>query len=216
MAATSSAAVGRREERRLRQHSLSRNQLLDAAEEVFGTKGYHSATLREVAELAEFSVGSVYSFFGGKDDLYRHVFLRRGDEFVVGVRAVVEAGGPPLDVLRRLVEYEVGFFRSHPHFGRLYLRTASLSQPLPGDDDGEGLATFDEVMSLQSSVITSGQRSRALRKGDPAVLLRILSGIVTAFLSVDPAVTSLGADTKERLRLADLQAMVTAAFGVDR
>jgi AcrR family transcriptional regulator len=50
-------ATGRREQRRQRHQLLSREQLLDAAEEVFGRKGYHATTLKEVAELAELSVG---------------------------------------------------------------------------------------------------------------------------------------------------------------
>ncbi|MEY2448468.1 MAG: hypothetical protein QOH79_1944, partial [Acidimicrobiaceae bacterium] len=60
------SAPSLREERRLRQQEVGRTQLLDAAEEVFGQKGFHDATLKEVAELAEFSVGSVYSFFENK------------------------------------------------------------------------------------------------------------------------------------------------------
>jgi DNA-directed RNA polymerase specialized sigma24 family protein len=55
--------ASRRQERRLLHQDLSRTQLLDAAEEVFGRKGFHATTLKEIAELAEFSVGSVYSFF---------------------------------------------------------------------------------------------------------------------------------------------------------
>ncbi|MDD9372224.1 MAG: helix-turn-helix domain containing protein, partial [Acidimicrobiales bacterium] len=69
--------LSRREQRRLQHQDLSRAQLLDAAEEVFGRKGFHEATLKEVAELAEFSVGSVYSFFTNKDDLFRQIFVRR-------------------------------------------------------------------------------------------------------------------------------------------
>jgi TetR/AcrR family transcriptional regulator len=209
-----SSAVSRREERRQQQHVLSRTQLLDAAEEVFGTKGYHEATLREVAELAEFSVGSVYSFFANKDDLFRQVFLRRGDEFVVGIREVLGVDHGPIEQLWRLVEYEVGFFRAHPHFGRLYLRTANLVRPLPGDGDAGGLETFEEVMALQTSVLAEGQRTGVVRQGDPAVLLRLLSGIVLAFIAVDPVVVTGGDDASERLSLAELTDMVTAAFGV--
>jgi AcrR family transcriptional regulator len=62
-AAPKAAAPGRREARRLAQQSVGRAQLLDAAEFVFGRKGFHETTLKEVADLAEFSVGSVYSFF---------------------------------------------------------------------------------------------------------------------------------------------------------
>ena len=56
-------AESRKAQRRARHHDLSRAQLLDAAEELFGQRGFYETTLKEVAELAEFSVGSVYSFF---------------------------------------------------------------------------------------------------------------------------------------------------------
>src|SRR5690606_26092934 len=88
--------LSRREQRRLHHQEISRAQLLDAAEEVFGRKGFHAATLKEVAELAEFSVGSVYSFFESKDDLFRQIFLRRGEEFMARIREVLEPDGSPV------------------------------------------------------------------------------------------------------------------------
>src|SRR5881394_1303068 len=95
---TAAQAPSRREERRIRQQDVSRSQLLDAAEEVFGRKGFHETTLKEVAELAEFSVGSVYSFFESKDDLFRQIFVRRGAEFMPGLRAVLgDPKGDPTD-----------------------------------------------------------------------------------------------------------------------
>ena len=74
----SDVTASRRQQRRQQHHELSRSQLLDAAEEVFGRRGFHGTTLKEIAELAEFSVGSVYSFFGSKEDLFQQIFLRRG------------------------------------------------------------------------------------------------------------------------------------------
>src|SRR5262245_20940075 len=122
MAKTTNEGASRREQRRLQHQDLSRAQLLDAAEEVFGRKGFHETTLKEVAELAEFSVGSVYSFFENKDDLFRQIFLRRGDEFMAGMRATLAADRSALELLHHLVDFQVGFFREHAHFGRLYLR----------------------------------------------------------------------------------------------
>jgi TetR/AcrR family transcriptional regulator len=86
------SAPSLREERRLRQQEVSRTQLLDAAEEVFGRKGFHDTTLKEVAELAEFSVGSVYSFFESKDDLFRQIFVRRGEDFMASLHARLFSG----------------------------------------------------------------------------------------------------------------------------
>jgi AcrR family transcriptional regulator len=217
MGGATAGAPSRKEARRAQHQELSRNQLLDAAEEVFGTKGYHAATLKEVADRAEFSVGSVYSFFGSKDDLFLHVFLRRGEAFLAGAREVVAIDRSPLDRLRALVAFEVGFFRAHPHFGRLYLRTASLAQPLPGrgevvDGDGAGVQTFQETMALQTQVLVAGQQQGAVRDGDPHALLRLLSGLVLAYIAVDPAVVSEGGDPAEVVPLEVLGDMVVRAF----
>jgi AcrR family transcriptional regulator len=202
------AATSRREQRRLQHQDLSRNQLLDAAEEVFGRKGFHETTLKEVAELAEFSVGSVYSFFENKDDLYLSVFLRRGAEFLPGMEAAA-ADGTPSERLHRLVDFEVGFFREHPHFGRLYLRSTGSSLPVV-EQSGTLRANFERAMQTQAGVIEAGQRAGDFRDGDPLVLARLFSGMVSAYQSTDPAV--MDGTAAERLPLDTLHEMVDAAF----
>ena len=204
--------ASRREERRRVQQDLSRTQLLDAAEEVFGAKGFHDTTLKEIAELAEFSVGSVYSFFENKDDLFLHVFLRRGEEFLPGMEAAATGGDDPVAQLHALVDYEVGFFRDHPHFGRLYLRTSSTTLPgtaLPSS--AEMAANFQRAMDLQAGIFERGRATGVLRDADPQVLGRLLTGLVAAYQSTDPAVVADDPAT-ERLPLADLHDVVERAF----
>src|SRR3954447_23216902 len=158
--------TSRREQRRLRHQDLSRSQLLDAAEEVFGRKGFHETTLKEIAELAEFSVGSVYSFFENKDDLFRQVFLRRGGEFMPAMRDLLATDAPPRDQLHHLVDFQVGFFRKHPRFGRLVLRYSSTVTMSPEHEVDHAIATnFDEAMQLQAAMIARGQAAGELREG---------------------------------------------------
>jgi TetR/AcrR family transcriptional regulator len=205
------APTSRRLQRRQQHQDLSRAQLLDAAEEIFARKGYHETTLREIAELAEFSVGSVYSFFANKDDLFLNVFLRRGDEFMPELRALLGADGAPLERLHRLIDFEVGFFRRHPHFGRLYLRTSSVTSPVAESDVDRALAeNFREAMALQAGLIAEGQAAGQLRGGEPEVLARLFSGMVSAFQAMDPAV--VGETSGAGLPVEDLHAMVDAAF----
>jgi AcrR family transcriptional regulator len=47
----------------------TRAQLLDAAGQVFARRGFHAATLDEVADAAGFTKGAVYSNFATKDEL---------------------------------------------------------------------------------------------------------------------------------------------------
>jgi AcrR family transcriptional regulator len=204
-------AGSRREQRRRQHHELSRAQLLDAAEEVFGRKGFHETTLKEVAELAEFSVGSVYSFFENKDDLFRQIFVRRGDQFMTAMRETLGDDAPPLGQLHRLVDLEVGFFREHPHFGRLFLRYSSatmMSAERPAD--AAVAANYEESMALQAGVFARGQDDASLRSGDPQVLARLFSGLISAYQAMDPAVIS--GTGVERLPLDQLHDLVESAF----
>jgi TetR/AcrR family transcriptional regulator len=205
--------ASRREQRRQLQQDLSRTQLLDAAEEVFGAKGFHDTTLKAIAELAEFSVGSVYSFFENKDDLFLHVFLRRGEEFLPGMEAAATGGDDPVAQLHALVDYEVGFFRRHPHFGRLYLRTSSSSLPGIELPPSRRLAqNFERAMEIQAGIFRRGQATGVLCAGDPLVLGRLISGLVAAYQSTDPAVVADAPTTDERLPLVGLHGIVDRAF----
>jgi TetR/AcrR family transcriptional regulator len=214
--ATTRNATSRREERRLRQQDVSRSQLLDAAEEVFGRKGYHEATLKEVAELAEFAVGSVYSFFENKDDLFAQIFVRRGAEFIPELHAILDdKRASPVEQLHSLVDFEIGFFRAHRHFGRLYLRYSSAAY-LSTDREIDLVMKdrYEDAMQLQAALFRRGQRRKVLRDGDPDVLARLLSGIVSAYQALDPAVVSDDPNPRERLPLADLHDIITDTFVV--
>ncbi len=209
------AAVDRRTQRRLRQQDLSRTHLLDAAEEIFGSRGFALATLKEIAELAGFAVGSVYLFFPSKEELFRHVWVRRGAEFMPGMAEALDAsdGADVVTRLHRLVDFQVGFFRSHPAFGRLYLRFTGTADAAHGVTvDPSVQLRFDEAMRLQADLFTEGQRTAVFRDGDPAVLSRIFSGIVHGYQSLDPAVMTGDPTAGERLSIRSLHEIVEGAF----
>lgn len=69
----SETQISRRE--RLKQEREER--ILEAAAAVFARKGFHGATIREIAELADVADGTIYNYFADKRDLLvaitRHV-----------------------------------------------------------------------------------------------------------------------------------------------
>ncbi|MEW6136188.1 MAG: TetR/AcrR family transcriptional regulator [Bacteroidales bacterium] len=50
-------------------------QILDAALDVFAHKGFHSATITDVAKKAGIAKGLLYHYFGSKDELLYHIVL---------------------------------------------------------------------------------------------------------------------------------------------
>lgn len=57
--------------RRLRSPELTEARILQAAEEVFGGRGYANATIADIVELAEVSRGAFYLYFDNKEDVFR-------------------------------------------------------------------------------------------------------------------------------------------------
>jgi AcrR family transcriptional regulator len=192
---------------------VSRGQLLDAAELVFGERGFHDAALKEIAERAEFSVGSVYSFFDGKDDLFRQMFVRRGAEFMFGMHHVLDGEGTSTEKLHLLVDFQVDFFRRRRPFGRVLLRygnAALLAEPI--ELDAAIASNFAESMQMQTDLIVAGQASGEFRAGDPMVLAHLFSGLIAAYQSVDPSIMSDDLDASERYSLTELHQLISRAF----
>lgn len=74
---------------RSERQAATRDQLLDAALIVFTERGFHGATLDEIARQAGYTKGAVYANFAGKDELFLAVIDRRIER---GVQSFEQAG----------------------------------------------------------------------------------------------------------------------------
>jgi AcrR family transcriptional regulator len=72
-----------------RRRQQTRDYLLRAAEEVFAARGFHGASLDEVAAVAGFTKGAVYSNFKNKDDLFLALLESRSALELDALRATV-------------------------------------------------------------------------------------------------------------------------------
>jgi AcrR family transcriptional regulator len=68
-----------------------RAQLLDAAQHVFVTNGYHAAAMDDIAERAGVSKPVLYQHFPGKLELYLALLETHGSELVHRVRQAIES-----------------------------------------------------------------------------------------------------------------------------
>lgn len=71
--------------------SARRQQLLDAALDVFAEQGYHAAAMDEIAERAGVSKPVLYQHFPGKLELYQDLLTTHADIMVATVAAALEA-----------------------------------------------------------------------------------------------------------------------------
>jgi AcrR family transcriptional regulator len=61
--------------------ALTRERLLGAARTVFARRGFHAASVEEIAAEAGYSTGALYSNFDGKEDLFLAMMEREIDAY---------------------------------------------------------------------------------------------------------------------------------------
>jgi len=69
----------------------TRERLLAAARRVFASRGFHGASVEEIASEAGFSTGALYSNFDGKEDLFLVLMEREIDEHAREISEAVRA-----------------------------------------------------------------------------------------------------------------------------
>jgi len=71
-----------------RSASVSRQLILNAAGEVFSEKGYVKTTMRSVAQKAGISIGGIYLYYNGKDQLYSDILKKNSQSFLKKLEAL--------------------------------------------------------------------------------------------------------------------------------
>jgi AcrR family transcriptional regulator len=83
-----------------------RDRIVRAANEVFGSLGYHRATMRDVVAASGLSVGAIYTYFESKDELFLACCDLTSSEVATAIAARL-AGGT---TTRERLQIALGFY----------------------------------------------------------------------------------------------------------
>jgi AcrR family transcriptional regulator len=98
------------------------DEIVAAAAKVFRDKGYHAATVRDIAEAVGILKGSLYHHFESKEALLYLVVKEPIAQMQRTIAAIAEADLPASEKLRRAIAAHLeAFDRHHPHLF-VYLR----------------------------------------------------------------------------------------------
>ncbi len=79
--------------RRWAKTGATQRRILDAAAEVFATKGFTAATMADVVAASGASIGSIYHHFGGKSELFLAIFEQMADAVDRRIQAAMHQAG---------------------------------------------------------------------------------------------------------------------------
>ncbi len=109
--------------RRERERAQRRDDILRAARIVFFERGFHAATVDDVAVAAEVSKGTVYLYFDTKETILAHLLLEGLDMLVAELEAAYAAERrlAARTRLRRMSDAYLHFFQHNPEYYRLLM-----------------------------------------------------------------------------------------------
>jgi AcrR family transcriptional regulator len=147
-----------------------RDRIVDAAVRVFSEKGYHSSTIADVVRESGLSVGAIYSYFSGKDEL-----IRVSCDYVAarGLDELAERIAPATTTAQRLA---IAI--------RLYVETIDLYEGAPGQIClVQAWAEADREPGVREML--SARRERLAGAGTMLLRQGVITGELPAWLDVD-------------------------------
>jgi len=152
--------------------AMTRERLLSAARSVFAQRGFHGASVEEIAAEAGYSTGALYSNFGGKEDLFLDLMER---EIADHAREIASAVGERASVAERakggarqwmiMIEREPELLLLFTEFWAYGVRDARMRPRVA--------ARFAQVRELLTRLILDGVRAFDLELELPAEQLAI-------------------------------------------
>jgi AcrR family transcriptional regulator len=108
-----------------------RRAILDAAQEVFGERGYHGSSLDEIAQSAGISKALIYEHFESKKELHESLLTQYAGELFERFRANAARAETGEERLRTGVAVFFGFVEEHREAWRVLFRDAADPELAP-------------------------------------------------------------------------------------
>jgi len=169
--------------RKERERERHRREVLDAAEAVFAQKGYHRATMQEIAERAEFAVGTIYTMFEGKPAIYHELIEMRARQYMEAVRERIAQLDDPRAQVRAIIAAKLRFFDENRRFFEIFTRaTSDERSEQPVGLSQQGRAIYEQYMGMVAGVFADGVRKGLFVDVDPVLLVVATEGATNAIV----------------------------------
>jgi AcrR family transcriptional regulator len=148
----------------------TRRRILDAAEAVFGARGYHAASVTQITQRAQVAQGTFYLYFHSKREIFLQLVEDLGEQLRAAMRDGTRGSEGRMEMERDGFAAFFEFAREHPQLYRIVQ-----------ESDRVDLPTFQEYYIRLARGYARGLRAAMeadeIRRMDPEALAYALIGI---------------------------------------
>jgi len=130
-----------------------RQEIMDAAREMFVAEGYQNVSMRKIADKIGYSATTIYLYFKDKNDLLHQICEQTFARLAQNIQAIYRLSDNPLERLRSGLREYIYFGLKHPSQYEIVFIT-----PLPIETEGDfensnGRVAFDTMRHVVNECI---------------------------------------------------------------
>ena len=172
-------------ERKERERLQRQNIIIDAAEKVFLSKGFESATMDDVAEEAEFSKGTLYTYFQSKNELCLSIVLRGLKVMVGEFEKALSDVTLSINKIELFAAKFLSFYKKYPNYifafsnYKQHRAGCKFESSVLEDIDSEN----QRIRNMIIQIIQNGEQDKSIRAdADPNKISYILWGELSGLI----------------------------------
>lgn len=165
------------EHRRQKRIERRKQEILNAAAQVFAEKGYNTATTKEIADRAEIAEGTLYNYFGGKREILDAIV----EEATAPMETALQEAGDMEDQqsMTAMLENALAISETHLPFTRTLLTEAWMNDAIMQDYLTVRLKRIHDQLT---AYIKRHIATHTFRPIDPEVGARMVMGMFGALI----------------------------------
>jgi AcrR family transcriptional regulator len=157
------------------EQTVHADEIVRAAALVFQRKGYHGATMADIAAEVNLTAGSLYHHFPSKEELLAAVLDTGLNQITGVVRAVVNGDGSPADKLRGIVHTHIRSEIENANIAAAVIFESRALLAVP-EIRGQYVQQRDTLEGLYRRVIDEGIAAGVFRAVDVGIFVKTLFG----------------------------------------
>src|SRR6516162_9679369 len=144
-------------ERKSRQKESTRQEILDAARDLFVGEGYDNVSIRKIADKVEYAPGTIYLYFKDKAEILDTLCQVTFDKLRNRLEAIRKDDGDPVGALRRGLRTYIQFGLDNPN-QYILIFVLAKNQPNfePQHAPAAGASCFDCLRGIVRQCMESG------------------------------------------------------------
>ncbi|HEY8563594.1 MAG TPA: TetR/AcrR family transcriptional regulator [Pyrinomonadaceae bacterium] len=132
-----------------------RQEIMDAAREMFVAEGYANVSMRKIADKIGYSATTIYLYFKDKNDLLHQICEQTFARLAANIKAINLLSDNPLEKLRSGLREYVYFGLKHPSQYEIVFITPLPIQPEGDFEDSNGKIAFDTLRTVIGECVTA-------------------------------------------------------------